>query len=71
MIQVSRELAAKHYAEHNGKPFFEGLINFITSGPVVAMVWEGNEIVATARKMMGKSRDGDGHDNAPTRCWCC
>jgi len=53
LMQISRELAEKHYGEHQGKPFFEGLVNFITSGPVVAMVWEGKDVIATARDMMG------------------
>ncbi|GAV23999.1 nucleoside-diphosphate kinase [Carboxydothermus pertinax] len=53
LMQISRELAETHYGEHKSKPFFEGLVNFITSGPVVAMVWEGKEVIATAREMMG------------------
>jgi nucleoside-diphosphate kinase len=55
MLQVSRELAEKHYAEHKEKPFFNGLVDFITSSPVVAMVWEGKEVIATARKMIGST----------------
>jgi nucleoside-diphosphate kinase len=50
---ISRELAERHYAEHAGKPFFEPLVAFITSGPVVAMVWEGREAIKVARTMMG------------------
>ncbi|GAB6179130.1 nucleoside-diphosphate kinase [Desulfotomaculum defluvii] len=53
MMQISREVAEKHYGEHKGKPFFADLVEFITSGPVVAMVIEGKEVVATAREMMG------------------
>lgn len=53
MLQVSPELAAAHYAEHQGKPFFNGLIQFITSAPVVAMVWEGPGVIASARKVIG------------------
>lgn len=53
MVQVSRELAEKHYSEHQERPFFPGLVNFITSSPVVAMVWEGKGVVATARKIIG------------------
>lgn len=53
LMQVTRELAETHYGEHKGKPFFEGLVSFITSGPIVAMVWEGPAVIATARKMMG------------------
>ncbi len=53
MLRISRELAEKHYGEHVGKPFFEPLVGFITSGPVVAMVIEGKNAVAAAREMMG------------------
>lgn len=53
MMQVTREIAENHYGEHKGKGFFEGLVGFITSGPIVAMVWEGPNVIATARKMMG------------------
>jgi nucleoside-diphosphate kinase len=52
-LRISRELAERHYAEHAGKPFFEPLVQFITSGPVVAMVWEGRQAIAVARAMMG------------------
>ena len=47
------DLAERHYAEHRGKPFFAGLVEFITSAPVVAMVWEGDDAVAQVRSMMG------------------
>lgn len=53
MMQISKELAHKHYGEHKGKPFFEGLVGYITSGPVVAMVLEGKGVVETVRAMMG------------------
>ncbi len=53
LIQVTEELAHKHYAEHEGKGFFKGLVSFITSGPVVVMVWEGKGVISTARAMMG------------------
>jgi nucleoside-diphosphate kinase len=53
LMQVSKDLAAEHYGEHKEKPFFPGLVEFITSGPVVAMVWEGKGVVASARKMIG------------------
>jgi len=53
MMQISRELAARHYAEHQAKPFYDGLIAFITSGPVVAMIWEGREAVTVVRSLMG------------------
>ncbi len=53
LIQVDRALAEKHYAEHLGKPFFEGLISFITSTPVIVGVLEGNEAIAVVRTMLG------------------
>lgn len=52
-MSVSRQLAEQHYDVHREKPFFAGLVEFITSGPVVAMVWEGDGVVAAARKMIG------------------
>src|SRR3989442_12236177 len=55
MMRISRELAGRHYAEHQSKPFYEGLIAFITSGPVVAMIWEGREAVAVVRSVMGST----------------
>ncbi len=56
LMKVSRELAEQHYAVHKDRPFFGGLIEFIISGPVVAMVWEGNGVVASARKMIGATK---------------
>ncbi len=53
LMTVSRELAEEHYAELKERPFFPGLIQFITSGPVMAMVWEGPSAIATIRKTMG------------------
>lgn len=53
MLRVTRELAERHYGEHRGKPFFEGLVAFITSGPVVAAVLEGRDVIAGVRQMMG------------------
>jgi|SRR5579864_3409193 len=53
LMQVDRALGEKHYSEHNGKPFFEGLIEFITGGPVIAGVLEGNEAVSVVRNMLG------------------
>ena len=59
LIKVTNELAEKHYGEHKDKPFFKGLVNFITSGPIVAMVWEGKNIISSLRKMMGKTNPLD------------
>ncbi len=53
LMRVSKELAEKHYEVHRERPFFPGLVQFITSGPLVAMVWEGDGVVAAARKMIG------------------
>jgi nucleoside-diphosphate kinase len=53
MMRISNDVAARHYAEHQGKPFYEGLIAFITSGPVLAMIWEGREAVSVVRSLMG------------------
>lgn len=53
LINVNRELAEQHYGVHRERPFFAGLVEFITSGPVVAMVWEGDGVVASARKIIG------------------
>lgn len=59
LMTVSRDLAEKHYAEHKERPFFGELVDFITSGPVFAMVWEGNNVITTARNMMGKTNPVD------------
>jgi len=59
LMTVSRELAEKHYAEHKERPFFGELVDFITSGPVFAMVWQGNNVIANARSMMGKTNPAD------------
>jgi nucleoside-diphosphate kinase len=53
---VSQGLAETHYAIHKGKPFYDGLIRYITSAPVMAMVWEGPNAVAAVRQTMGSTR---------------
>lgn len=53
LIKVSKETAEKHYAVHEGKPFYESLLNYITHGPVVAMVLEGNGAIEISRKIVG------------------
>ncbi|XHX78944.1 MAG: nucleoside-diphosphate kinase [Stenomitos frigidus ULC029] len=53
LMSVSRELAETHYGVHRERPFFAGLVDFIISGPVVAMVWEGEGVIASARKIIG------------------
>lgn len=62
LVQAGRPLAEKHYAVHQGKPFYESLLSFLTSGPTVAMVWEGREAVTTARNLIGAT---DGAKAAP------
>lgn len=56
---IPRETAERHYGEHAGKPFFDGLVSFITSGPVVAMVLEGENAIAGWRGMMGTTNPKD------------
>jgi len=55
MLWLSRERAEKHYEVHKDKPFYESLIDYITSGPIVAMVLEGDRAIEVVRKMMGKT----------------
>ena len=52
----SRELAESHYGVHRDRPFFSGLVEFITSGPVIAMVWEGDGVIASARNLIGATK---------------
>lgn len=59
LLSVSRELAQKHYDVHKERPFFAKLVDFITSSPVVAMVWEGEGVVAGARKIIGATNPLD------------
>jgi nucleoside-diphosphate kinase len=53
LMTISRELGSEHYAEHEGKPFYEELVSFITSGPLVAMVLEGESAITAARQVIG------------------
>ncbi len=55
LMKIPKELAEEHYGEHKEKPFFGELIEYITSGPVVAMVWQGDDIITAVRTMMGKT----------------
>jgi nucleoside-diphosphate kinase len=59
MMQISPELAERHYAVHKGKPFYPGLIRYITSAPVVVMVLEGNQAIEIVRRTMGKTNPAD------------
>jgi len=56
LVHAKKELAETHYAEHKGKPFYDGLVGFITSGPVVAMVWQGKGVVDAGRKLIGSTK---------------
>ncbi|MGP4060085.1 nucleoside-diphosphate kinase [Halobacillus sp. H74] len=59
LMAIPESLAEEHYGEHKEKPFFGELVNFITSGPVFAMVWEGEGVIATARQMMGATKPSE------------
>ena len=59
LMQVDEELAGRHYAEHVSRPFFPSLVSFITSGPIVAMIWEADNAVALARQTMGATNPGE------------
>jgi nucleoside-diphosphate kinase len=59
LLTVSKEMAETHYAEHKERPFFGELVDFITSGPVFAMVWEGENVISIARTMMGATNPKD------------
>ena len=56
LMQITPEQAAQHYAEHQEKPFFNELTDYITSGPVVAMVWQGDDCVTLVRKLTGSTK---------------
>jgi nucleoside-diphosphate kinase len=55
LLQITEAQAEFHYAEHKGKDFYDRLVTFITSGPVFAMVWEGDEVIVLSRIMIGKT----------------
>lgn len=59
LMHIPKELAEQHYAEHKEKPFFGELVDFITSGPVMAMVWQGENAIKVAREMMGKTNPAE------------
>jgi len=59
MIDVPARIAKEHYGEHKGKPFYKGLVEFITSGPVIAAVLEGRKAIHVVRKMLGATRGPD------------
>jgi nucleoside-diphosphate kinase len=55
LLQVTKDLAQKHYAEHEGKPFYPGLVEYITSSPIIAAVFEGTGAIGAVRQTMGKT----------------
>ncbi|MYL41975.1 nucleoside-diphosphate kinase [Virgibacillus salexigens] len=59
LMTITPDLAEQHYAEHKERPFFGELVEFITSGPVFAMAWEGENVIAIAREMMGKTNPSE------------
>ncbi|GAE25082.1 nucleoside diphosphate kinase [Halalkalibacter wakoensis JCM 9140] len=59
LMTIPKELAETHYGEHKERPFFGELVSFITSGPVFAMVWEGENVISTARTMMGSTNPAE------------
>lgn len=59
LLKISRPMAQAHYAEHKGKPFFDGLVSFITSGPVLALALEGESAISVVRAMMGATNPVD------------
>jgi len=59
LMKISEELAKEHYGEHKERPFFGELVDFITSGPVFAMVWEGEGVIATSRNMIGATNPAE------------
>ena len=59
LMQVDDALAREHYGEHVERPFFPGLVSFITSGPIVAMVWEGKNAIVLTRQTMGATNPAD------------
>jgi len=56
LLKVDKAMAKKHYGEHVGKPFFDGLVDYITSSPIIAAVFEGTNAVAASRQLMGSTR---------------
>jgi nucleoside-diphosphate kinase len=59
LMQIDRALAERHYAVHQGKPFYEGLVNYITSGPVVVAIIEGPDAIAVVRRVIGATRSNE------------
>ena len=71
MMNISPELASKHYAEHKGKAFYDSLVGYITSGPVVAMCWQGDDCVTLVRKLVGSTSPAEAHPGTIRGDFCC
>lgn len=68
-MSVPKEVAETHYGEHKEKPFFGELVDFITSGPVFAMVWQGEQVVDVTRQIIGKTNPKEALRNNKRRLW--
>lgn len=71
MITITPELARTHYAEHLGRPFYDTLINYITSGPVIAMVWQADDCVTLVRKLVGSTTVTEAAPGTIRGDFCC
>ena len=71
MMNISPELASNHYAEHKGKPFYDSLVGYITSAPVVAMCWQGDDCVTLVRKLVGSTSPAEAHPGTIRGDFCC
>ena len=69
LMVIPKETAENHYGEHKGKKFYDSLISYITSGPVLAMVWEGENAVSICRNMMGKTNPAESAPSGATTEW--
>jgi nucleoside-diphosphate kinase len=68
-MQITQELASRHYAVHKGKPFYEPLVAYITSSPVVVMVWEGKQAIQIVRKTMGATNPANAEPGTIRADW--
>ncbi|HOS29502.1 MAG TPA: nucleoside-diphosphate kinase [Treponemataceae bacterium] len=71
MLNMSLELAKTHYAEHEGRPFYDTLIQYITSGPVIAMVWQSDDCVTLVRKLTGSTIVTEASPGTIRGDYCC
>jgi nucleoside diphosphate kinase len=69
MVQPTKKFAEQHYADLSSKPFFDGLTTFLSSGPVVCMVWQGKNAVKTCRQMMGETDPAKSLPGICVVCW--